>query len=171
VRDVTVRLEAENKSRRDPFPPSAQGLLFGQPIKRIVDFNGLKTLRVIGQKLIVGKTLGIKRPFPVIVLPPGSPDINFAFIRHAKYLFPVPPSMVTFLLYKSTKILSTGWRRSPIRAPTTRPAPGPRDFSPDNILPWTAYLMYKYHKSRERAKTIARKQQSMGFIYHEIQIQ
>src|SRR2546430_10884805 len=72
----TACFYCEQKTGRNRSRPVSKSLLFWEPVKRVVDFDGMKLSRIPRQHLRRRKTGRIEISKPVFVVPPRGPDVN-----------------------------------------------------------------------------------------------
>src|SRR6266496_2773303 len=81
--DEAACLHREDKSWRRHLLPLLEGLLLGQSIEAVVDFNRAEFPRVPAKHLRWRKALRIKIAKPMFVVPAGGPNMFLETLRHA----------------------------------------------------------------------------------------
>jgi hypothetical protein len=79
MREVPARLHGVDKGSRHAAAPLREGVAFGKPVERIVDFNRLESARVVFKPARGWQIRRIERALPVLVLPSGAANSNNGF--------------------------------------------------------------------------------------------
>ena len=76
MREIPARLYGVDEGSRHAAAPLREGVAFGEPVERIVDFNRLESACVVFQPARGWQIRRIDRALPVLVLPSGAANSN-----------------------------------------------------------------------------------------------